>query len=73
MRTNLLGMKKAEEFSWWENNKEITIANWEALCYTLGMSLLNFNVIKKLSLDEKTKSNLRLMKGKMLLLIIKSY
>ena len=73
MRTNLLGMKKGEEFSWWENNKEITIANWETLCYTLGMSLLNYNVIKKLSLDEKTKINLRLMKGKMLLLIIKSY
>lgn len=73
MRTNLLGMKKGEEFSWWENNKEITIANWETLCYTLGMSLLNYNVIKKLSLNEKMKINLRLMKGKMLLLIIKSY
>ena len=73
MRTNLLGMKNGEEFSWWKNNKEMTIANWEDLCYSLWMSRLNYNVIKKLSLDEKTKSNLRLMKGKMLLLIIKSY
>ena len=60
------------EFAWWEDNKEMTTVHWGALYYTLGESDKNYIVHQSLrvSVDEKTKSNLKLLKDKTLKLII---
>ena len=52
------------EFSWWEDKKEMTLTNWRALCYNFGTSGLNYKMTQnfRVSLDEKTKSNLKLIK-----------
>ena len=56
------------EFSWWEDKKVMTIINWGALCYIIGTSGLNYKVAQNfgVSLDEETKSNLKLIKDKVL-------
>ena len=60
------------EFAWWEDNKEMTTVHWGALYYTLKESDKNYIVHQSLrvSVDEKTKSNLKLLKDKTLKLII---
>ena len=49
----------------------MTIINWGALCYNFGTSGLNYKEIQnfRVSLDEKTKSNLKLIKDKVLQVI----
>ena len=56
------------EFNWWEANREMTVINWESLYYTFGTSRRNYEVAKnfKVSLDEKRKSNLKLLRDKTL-------
>ena len=56
------------EFNWWEDKKEMAIINWGALCYNFGTSGLNNKVTQdfSVSLDEKTQSNLKLIKDKVL-------
>ena len=56
------------EFSWWEDNKEMTKINWGALYCTFGMSGMNYKVARNFRVwpDEKAKSNLKLLKDKML-------
>ena len=64
MNTYLICMKRCE-FSWLEDNKEMTAIKWSDLYCTFGVPLeltQNFRV----SLDEKTKNNLKLLKDEML-------
>ena len=61
-------MQKVHGFSWWKDKKEMTIINWGALCYSFGTSGLNYIVAQnfRVSVDEKTKSNLKLIEDKLL-------
>ena len=53
---------------WWGQKKEMTIINCGALCCNFGMCGLNYKVTQnfRVSLDEKAKSNLKLIKVKVL-------
>ena len=56
------------EFSLWKNNEEMTIINSWALHYTFGTSAKNYKVPQNFreQLDEKMRSNLKLLKDKIL-------
>ena len=40
--------EKRCEFSWWRDNKEITIINWGALYYAFGTSNITYEVVQHL-------------------------
>ena len=61
--------EKRCEFSWWGDNKEMTIVNLGSLYYAFGASGITYEVAQHLechNLDIKRKSNLKLLKDKIL-------
>ena len=67
-RTPPVAASERWEISWWEDNKEMTIINWRAFNYSSGTCGKNCEVPQnfRVSLDEKEKNNLKLLKCEIL-------
>ena len=68
MRMYLLYIKKDVSWAYEKIKKEMTVIHWGALLYTFGASSKNYKVAQnfRVLLGEKMKSNLKLLKGKIL-------